>query len=180
MEDLFGAGTGAGAGAGAGSGRSSEDHPAFVVVCSRVRDPGNAGTVVRSADAAGADAVFFADESVDPFNPKTVRASAGSVLHLPVIEAASTARVIDELSAKGLSCAGASPRGGTPYFEVDWTSPCAIVLGNETEGLDPSTLSVLSDKVTIPMTGRAESLNVSMAASIICFEVLRQRRVAGL
>ncbi|HXW34759.1 MAG TPA: TrmH family RNA methyltransferase, partial [Acidimicrobiales bacterium] len=80
----------------------------------------------------------------------------------------------------GLCPVGAVARGGTPYTEIDWTVPSAIVLGNESGGLDPEAASLLEETVTIPMAGRAESLNVSMAASVLCFEILRQRALAAL
>lgn len=147
----------------------------FVVVCVDLRDPGNAGTVVRSADAAGADAVVFCDGSVDPFNPKTVRASAGSVLHLPVLYDLDASDALARLRAADIRAVGAVPRGGTPYAAVDWCRPSALVLGNEAAGLGPGVADGLDELVTIPMAGRAESINVSMAASVLCFEAARQR-----
>ncbi|HEY5250465.1 MAG TPA: RNA methyltransferase [Acidimicrobiales bacterium] len=147
----------------------------FVVVCVDVRDPGNAGAVIRSADAAGADAVVCCAGTVDPFNPKTVRASAGSVLHLPVVAGGEPADVLDALKARGLRCLAAVAHGGTDYTAVDLRSPLALVLGNEGAGL-PDTLGEKLDLgVTVPMAGRAESLNVSMAAAVLCFEVRRAR-----
>jgi TrmH family RNA methyltransferase len=147
----------------------------FVVVCVDVRDPGNAGAVIRSADAAGADGVVCCAGTVDPFNPKTVRASAGSVLHLPVVAGGEPAAVLDVLKARGLRCLAAVAHGGTDYTSVDLRAPLALVLGNEGAGL-PDTLGQKLDLgVTIPMAGRAESLNVSMAAAVLCFEVRRAR-----
>lgn len=157
------------------AGLSSLRGAGFVVVGAEVRDPGNAGTVIRSADAAGADAVVLCGGSVDPFNPKTVRASAGSVLHLPVVTDVSTADVLDALVADGVVSLGAVAHGGTPYTDVDLTRRLALVFGNEAAGLPPETAARLDGHVSIPMPGRAESLNVSMAASVLCFEVLRQR-----
>jgi TrmH family RNA methyltransferase len=152
----------------------------FVVVCAQVRDPGNAGTVIRSADAAGADAVVFCESSVDPFNPKTVRAAAGSVLHLPVLEAEGVDEVLVELGAAGLRRLGSAARGGTAPTDVDLRAPCALVLGNEAAGIPEAARRHLDGEMTIPMAGRAESLNVAMAASVLCFEVLRQRSRRGL
>jgi TrmH family RNA methyltransferase len=147
----------------------------FVVVLVDVRDPGNAGTVIRSADAAGADAVICCEGSVDPWNPKTVRSSAGSVLHLPVVSEVGVEEVMERIGAVGMGRLGAVARGGTPYTEVDWTGPVALLLGNEAGGLPAAVEAGLDGRTTIPMAGRAESLNVSMAASVLCFEVLRQR-----
>ncbi len=147
----------------------------FVVVCVDVRDPGNAGAVIRSADAAGADGVVCCAGTVDPFNPKTVRASAGSVLHLPVVAGADPGDVLDTLAGRGMRCLAAVAHGGTPYTEVDLVGPLALVLGNEAAGLPDELGARLEHRLTIPMAGRAESLNVSMAAAVLCFEVRRAR-----
>lgn len=149
----------------------------FIVVCVDVRDPGNAGTVLRSSEAAGASAVVFCDGSVDVFNPKTVRASAGSLFHVAVVNGGPVIDVLATLGSWGLRSLGTVARDGTPYDEVDLTQPVAIVLGNEAHGL-PGDL-VLDELVTIPMAGSGESLNVGMAAAVLTFEVARQRRVQG-
>jgi len=148
----------------------------FVVVCVDVRDPGNAGTVLRSAEAAGAAAVVFCDGSVDVFNPKTVRASAGALFHVAVVNGGPAENVLATLGEWGLRRLGTVARAGTPYDEVDLTRPVAVVLGNEAHGL-PDGLT-LDEPVTIPMAGSGESLNVGMAAAVVCFEVARQRRHA--
>jgi len=147
----------------------------FVVVCVDVRDPGNAGAVIRLADAAGADAVVCCDGTVDPFNPKTVRASAGSVLHLPVISGAAPADALDALGRFGMRRLATQARGGILYTEMDLTAPLALVLGNEAAGLPDEVGRRLDAAVTIPMAGSAESLNVAMAAAVLCFEVRRTR-----
>ena len=146
----------------------------FVVVCVDLRDPGNAGTVLRSAEAAGASAVVFCDGSVDVFNPKTVRASAGSLFHVPVVNGGAVEDVLGSLGDWGVRRLGTAAHDGDPYDEVDLTVPVAIVLGNEAHGL-PDGLD-LDGSVTIPMAGTGESLNVGMAAAVLCFEVARQRR----
>ena len=150
----------------------------LVVVCVDVRDPGNAGTVLRSAEAAGAGAVVFCDGSVDVFNPKTVRASAGSLFHVPVVASGPPAEVLDRLGGAGIRRYGTVARGGTPYDEADLTGRVAIVLGNEAHGLPAGLEERLDGGLTVPMAGRAESLNVGMAAAVVCFEALRQRRRA--
>ncbi|HEY5024402.1 MAG TPA: RNA methyltransferase [Acidimicrobiales bacterium] len=147
----------------------------FVVVCVDVRDPGNAGAVIRVAHAAGADAVVCCDGTVDPFNPKTVRASAGSVLHIPIVMAGDAIDTLDALRGHGLRCLAAVSRGGIPYTEVDLSSPFALVLGNEANGLPPALEELLDARLTIPMGGGAESLNVSTAAAVLCFEAARRR-----
>ncbi|MEX2659474.1 MAG: RNA methyltransferase [Acidimicrobiales bacterium] len=148
----------------------------LVVVCVDVRDPGNAGTVLRSAEAAGAGGVVFCDGSVDVFNPKTVRASAGSLLHVPVVASGAPAEVLDRLGAAGVVRLGTVARGGTPYDAADLGGRTAFVLGNEAHGLPAGLVAQLDGGLTIPMAGRSESLNVGMAAAIVCFEALRQRR----
>jgi TrmH family RNA methyltransferase len=151
------------------------DGAGFVVVMVDVRDPGNAGTVIRSADAAGADAVVCCEGTVDPFNPKTVRSAAGSLLHLPVIRQVGATEALEMLGDLGFRRYGAVPRGGLPHTEVDFSAKTALVLGNESAGLDENVEPLLDGGVTIAMNGKAESLNVSMAATVLCFEVSRQR-----
>lgn len=152
----------------------------LVVVCVDVRDPGNLGTVLRSAEAAGAGGVVCCDGSVDVYNPKAVRASAGSLFHLPVVAGGDPAAVLERLGGWGLRRLGAVARHGLDYVAVDLTGPTALVLGNEAAGL-PGDLAgggLLDARVSIPMTGRAESLNVGTAAAVLCFEAARQRRSA--
>lgn len=153
----------------------------FVVVCADLRDPGNAGTVLRTAEAAGAGGIVFCDGSVDVYNPKTVRASAGSLFHVPVVSGGDPVAVLERLGGWGLRRLGTTARGGLAYDEADLTRPVAVVLGNEAHGLPEAAEAALDAHVTIPMTGRSESLNVGMAAAVLSFEVARQRRrrVAG-
>jgi TrmH family RNA methyltransferase len=148
----------------------------LVVVCADVRDPGNAGTLIRTADAAGAGGVVCCDGTVDPYNPKTVRSSAGSVFHLPIVAGGEAVAVMEMLGGWGLRTLGTVVRDGTDYADIDLTDPVALVFGNEAAGLSAEVLAALDEAVTIPMAGRAESLNVSVSAAVLCFEVLRQRR----
>jgi TrmH family RNA methyltransferase len=149
-----------------------------VVVLVGVGDPGNAGTILRTAEAAGAGAVAFAAGSVDPWNPKCVRASAGAIFHVPVVDAGDPAELLERLGRSGHRRLATVASGGTPYDRVDLTRPIAIVLGNEAHGLPDGLDALIDDAVTIPMAGRAESLNVAMAGAVVCFESLRQRRQA--
>lgn len=148
----------------------------LVVVCVDVRDPGNAGTVLRSAEASGAGAVVFCSGSVDVFNPKTVRSSAGSLFHVPVVSGGDPVDVLECLQAWGFRRLGTVARGGEAYDAVDLTAQVAVVLGNEAVGLPAALDAHLDVRTTIPMAGRAESLNVGVAAALICFEAARQRR----
>jgi RNA methyltransferase, TrmH family len=129
--------------------------------------------VLRTADAAGAGAVVVCGGSVDPYNPKTVRASAGSLFHVPVVLGEDPRSVLQGLGVSGFRRLGAAVRGDD-YSKVDWSVRTALVLGNEACGL-PAGLE-LDGLVGIPMVGRAESLNVGMACAVLCFEALRQRR----
>jgi TrmH family RNA methyltransferase len=148
----------------------------LVVVMADVRDPANAGTVIRTADAAGVGAVVCCGGTVDPYNPKAVRASAGSLFHVPLVLAGDPAGLLETLGTSGRRRLGAVVRGGQDYTSVDWTLRTVLVLGNEAWGL-PEGLA-LDGLVGIPMAGRAESLNVGMACAVLCFEALRQRRAA--
>jgi len=141
----------------------------FVMVAHRLADPGNAGTIIRSAEAAGAQAVVFTPGSVDPFNPKVVRSTAGSLFRIPVVSAD-----LDVLQAAGLRILATSSHHGTAYTEADLTGRVAVVVGNEAHGV-PDDVPV-DGWLTIPHAGAAESLNVAMAATVLAFEVARQRR----
>jgi TrmH family RNA methyltransferase len=141
-----------------------------------VRDPGNAGTLLRSAEAAGAGAVLFCDGSVDPYGPKCVRASAGSVFRLAVTRSGEAGEALARLASAGLGTLATVARGAPSYDQVDLADPVALVLGNEAHGLPGDVAARVERAVSIPMVGRTESLNVGMAGTILCFESLRQRR----
>jgi TrmH family RNA methyltransferase len=148
----------------------------LALVLVAVSDPGNAGTLLRSAEAAGAGAVLFCDGSVDPYSPKCVRASAGSVFRMAVAREGDSGAALAALRAAGLTTVATLARAGRPYDEFDLSRPVALVLGSEAHGLPPAVAEAVDAGVTIPMEGRAESLNVGMAGTILCFEALRQRR----
>jgi len=147
----------------------------LVLVCAEVRDPGNAGTVIRTAHAVGANAVVFAAETVDPRNPKVVRASAGSIFDVAVIEGGPVLELIGFFRDRGYTTVGALAHGGVDYVDFDWRRPVAVVLGNEAAGLAPDVVAALEAAVTVPLAGSAESLNVSAAAAVLSFEARRQR-----
>jgi RNA methyltransferase, TrmH family len=163
--------------AGADPWRAEPGSPIVVLV--DVRDPGNAGTALRAADASGSTAVVYAGDSVDPYNPKTVRASAGSLFHVPFAVRPDTPALASELSAAGFRALGSVVREGEDYAGLDWSVPTAVFLGNESSGLDPDLCASLSGSLAIPMAGRAESLNVGVACAVGCFEAFRQRRGGG-
>ncbi len=149
----------------------------LTLVLHDLRDPGNVGTIIRSADAAGASAVVLTGQSVDPFNPKTLRASAGSIFHVPVV--VSSIEATFAYFGGGAQLFAAVVRGGTSHREVDFTKPSVVVIGNEADGLDDVTIGACDATISIPMDGRSESLNAGVAASLIAFEALFQRRDAG-
>ncbi len=150
----------------------------FVVALDRVSDPGNLGTILRSAEAAGADLVVITPGGVDPYNSKVVRSSAGALFNVPVIVAE-----LDELKTAGLRLVGSSSHdtdGRTvhPHTDIDLTGRVAIVMGNEAAGLPDEWDDVtgpIKEWVTIPHQGRSESLNVAMATTVLVFEAARQR-----
>lgn len=153
---------------------------ALVMVMVGANDPGNGGTVLRSAEAAGAALVAFCDGSVDPYNPKCVRGSAGSLFRVPVLREATASDLLTALRGRGVRSLGTVARGGLSYDQVDLASGgIALVLGSESHGLPPELASRLDGTVSIPMEGRVESLNLAMAATILCFEAQRQRRNRG-
>lgn len=147
-----------------------------VAVLHAVRDPGNAGTVLRSADAAGARAVVFTGASVDVYNPKTVRASAGSVFHLPVVRGADPAEAVHHLRSGGAVVLAMDARGDHDLYDLDLTRPTAFLFGNEAWGLPEEVARLADAAVRVPIAGRAESLNLAAAATVCLFEWSRQQR----
>jgi TrmH family RNA methyltransferase len=154
--------------------------PKVVVVSASVQDPGNLGTLVRTAWAAGADALVSCPGTADPWGPKAVRASAGGVFHLPVVAAPSTEEALSALASCGLVRLAAVAQGGEDYALADLARPVALVVGNESAGLPLAGLSGHIDGlVSVPMPGGAESLNVAAAAAVVLFEAARQRSGRG-
>ena len=146
----------------------------LVLVLDRLRDPGNCGAILRTAEAAGAGLVVLAPDTVDPFSPKVVRAGMGAHFRLPLCAASSWAEIALFLAGRQVWLAGA--RAGRPYDAVDWRVPTALVVGGEAEGASEEARQFATGAVSIPMAGAAESLNAAVAAGILLFEALRQRR----
>ena len=167
----------------------------FAVVCDRLSDPGNLGTILRTADAAGVETVFLAPGTVDAFNPKVVRAAMGAHFHLPIVEA-TWEELRERLS--GLTAWLADSADGERYDRVDWRAPCALIIGSEATGPSPEASAFAAHRTHIPMPGRAarptsnpsapmtrfsdpalgraESLNAAVAAGVLMFEIVRQRQ----
>ncbi len=147
----------------------------LAVVAPAIGDPGNAGTLVRSAAATGAEVIVLGPGSVDAYNHKTVRASAGACFALQIVEGVPAVKVLEALGSGGVRRVGAVPSGGRLPEQVDLAGPVALVVGHEIHGLAADL--PLDELVTIPMHG-TESLNVAMAGTILLYEAARQRRAA--
>ncbi|MEX2275607.1 MAG: TrmH family RNA methyltransferase [Actinomycetota bacterium] len=154
---------------------SLDDH-GCVAVLHAVRDPGNAGTILRSADAAGCSGVVFSSSSVEPYNPKAVRASAGSLFHLPLVRGVQTPDALDSLRSAGRAVLAMGADGDVDLYEVDLQRPVAFVFGNEAWGLPSDVLAQADAHVRIPLAGSAESLNLAAAATVCLFEWARRSR----
>lgn len=142
-------------------------------VVHELRDPGNAGTIIRSSDAAGVAGVVFTGQSVDPFNPKALRASAGSAFHVPVA-VASLEATIEHFMNRRVRTIATVVRGGADLRSFDFRTPSAVFIGNEATGLGGDVVALCETKLTIAMAGRSESLNAAIAASLIAFEAMYQ------
>lgn len=154
--------------------------PRLLTVLAHVRDPGNAGTAIRTADAAGAGGVVLTDASVDPYNPKTVRASAGSLWHVPVATGAPLVDVVEACRAAGLRVLAADGAGERDLDDLaddgSLAVPTAWVLGNEAWGLPEADRALADEVVRIPIHGRAESLNLATAAAVCLYASARAQR----
>ncbi len=148
----------------------------LLLVCERIEKPGNLGTLLRGADAAGADAVIVCDPVTDIFNPNVVRASTGVLFSVPVV-VTDRERLISFLRSRGIRTVATTPDTETLYTDTDLRGPIALLLGSEQYGLTSEWLAAADVKVRIPMAGQADSLNVAMAAMITLFEAVRQRRL---
>jgi len=147
--------------------------PGPVVILDRLQDPGNLGTIARTAEAAGASGLLLTPGATDPGNPKALRASAGSLLRLPVADAKDPIAIV---RAAGLQILAAVRSGGLPYDRANLTGRFALLLGQEGAGVAPGLARESSGAITIPMEGAVESLNVAAAAAVVLFEAARQRR----
>jgi TrmH family RNA methyltransferase len=146
--------------------------PTLLLILDAIGNPGNLGTILRTAAAAGADGVLLSPGSVDPYNPKVVRGSMGAILRLPVWQ--ENWEVIGRLAA-GLDVWLAAAREGVAYTAVDWKKPAALLIGSEAQGAGAQAERLATGRVTIPMRDATESLNAAMAAGILLFEAARQR-----
>ena len=148
-----------------------------LVVCDRISDPGNVGAVIRVADATGAAGVVVTAGSVDPWNPKAVRASTGSITHLPIVVDVSLADVLAACRGVGQEVVALDAAGDEDVFSLEErTAPVALVFGNEAHGLDAATIAAVDRTVSIPRLGRAESLNLATAVAVTAYAAARADR----
>ena len=155
-----------------------QDIPAeagFWIVLENLQDPGNAGTILRTADACGADALICTKGTVDLYNQKVVRSSMGSLFHLPVVSVEDIAEAAAFVHDQGGQLIGTHLKGTTSYTDASYQGPTAIIIGNEGSGMSREAADLCDVLVRIPMPGQAESLNASVAAGVMMYEVLRQR-----
>ena len=151
--------------------------PTLVAICEEVRDPGNLGTIIRAADAAGADAVVLTGRTVDPYNPKVVRATTGSLFHLPVAVGADLSATVERAHAAGLRVVAADVGGDDFLARRDvLAEPTAWLFGNEARGLEDAALGLADLALRLPIYGRAESLNLATAASVCLYETAFAQR----
>jgi len=153
--------------------------PALVVVASAVQDPGNAGAIVRSAEAGGATGVIFTGASADPWSWKALRAAMGSTFRMPVLRHGDVMRTCDELRRAGLQVQAAVPQGGIALHRADLRPATALIMGGEGGGLTHDVLLLADEHVTIPMQPPVESLNVAVATALLVYEARRQRQLEG-
>ncbi len=147
----------------------------FVLACINMSDPGNTGAILRIAAASGADAAIFTEGSADTYSPKAVRASAGGIFHVPILNGIPPLKMITMLHDNHLAAVGTTAHGGKPYTAYSFCEPFALVIGNESSGLPDNIRKRMDASITIPLARQMESLNAATAAAIISYEVLRQR-----
>jgi len=145
----------------------------FILLLEDIQDPGNLGTMIRTADASGVDAIIVSNSTVDTYNPKVLRSTVGSVFHIPILKLDDIISVIDKLISDGFEVYAAHPYGHKSCYKVDMKKKTAIVIGNEANGVSEGVLAKCTH-IKIPMIGKSESLNASVAATILMYERLRQ------
>ncbi len=152
--------------------------PAFVIVLDNVQDPQNLGAILRTADAAGVQGIFIPKHRSVGLTSGVARASAGAIEYMQVARAGNTNRLLEKLQSADVMTYGLDPLADVPYTDVDLTGPTALVFGAEGQGIRPGVLKKCDQRVSIPMLGRIDSLNLSVSVAIVLFEAMRQRRLA--
>jgi len=141
-----------------------------------IRDPGNLGTMIRTADAAGADGVLLSSGCVELYNPKVIRSTMGSIFHLPVIENLDLPEVIPDLKDGGFRIIVSEVHKGKDYTEVDYPEKTCLIIGSEASGISQQILNLADERIKIPIFGKAESLNASVAAGVLLYEIVRNKK----
>jgi len=152
-----------------------QNQPSLLVLADGIQDPGNLGTIIRSTDAAGAQGVIITKGTVDLYNPKVIRATMGSFFHLPVVMAGTLEELRDFMATFNLQLIAGQQKSPKLIKAVNLTLPTVLAVGNEAYGLSPEVLNLANHAVSIPMPGKAESLNAAIAISIMLYETIRQR-----
>ncbi len=147
----------------------------LVVALDRLQDPGNVGTLFRTSEAAGVTGIAVLEGTADPFSPKVLRSSMGSIVRVPLQVGLSGDDVVAEAKRRGLQVVAAAGEAQRSFRDVDWTRPTMLILGNEGRGVDPELLEACDVTIRIPMAGAVESLNVATAGAVLLFEAARQR-----
>lgn len=153
----------------------AKEHP-MLLFLENMQDPGNLGTIVRTAEGAGADGIFLTDNSVDIYNPKTIRSTMGSIYRLPFLYVPDFLEAVKALRKRKIPVYAAHLKGEKYYDEFSYLNGCAFLIGNEGNGLSEETAALADTYLKIPMAGKVESLNAAVAASILMYEAARQRR----
>lgn len=147
----------------------------FYLLAEELNDPGNMGTIIRTADACGANGIFLSKGSVDLYNPKVLRSTMGSLFHVPIFQNMDLMEIVSQMKRNNVLVLAAHLKGEKYPYVFDFKGSCAILIGNEARGLSEETAALCNHFVKIPMVGQAESLNASIAAGVLMYEVVRQR-----
>ncbi|MBS4536276.1 23S rRNA (guanosine(2251)-2'-O)-methyltransferase RlmB [Clostridium sp. D2Q-14] len=150
----------------------------FLIFLDRIQDPGNMGTIIRSADALGADGIIISKGSVDIYNPKVVRSTMGSLFHIPIIQVNDSIETILKFKDEGVRILATTLEKARYCYDIDLTKNILLIIGNEGNGIREKLLNISDENIVIPMEGDSESLNASIASSIIMYEVLRQKKIS--
>lgn len=147
----------------------------LMVALDGIRDPGNVGALIRTADALGADGVILSDDTVELYNPKVVRSTMGSIFHLPIFDEIDLEKTIPELKKRKFKILGTDVKGGKSLYNLDYSGKICLLMGNEVEGLNKNLIELSDEIIHIPIYGKAESLNVAVAGGILLYEINRKR-----
>lgn len=160
--------------------KPSSQAESFFIMVDAIQDPGNLGTLIRLADAAGVDRIFLNKGTVDPFNSKVLRSTMGSIFHVPIQRVEFPIDIIKSFKDHDIKVYAASPHTGKRYFDYNFTGQVMFIIGAEGKGISDEVLAEIEEYVNIPILGKAESLNAAMATGIILYEVVRQRQTMSI